>query len=50
MYHQQGTGYRRGGYVDDKGMGPPMPGSPAGGLGRLAKTKMARSVPAKTES
>jgi hypothetical protein len=50
MYHQQGAGFRRGGYVEDRGMGPHMPGSAAGGLGRLEKTKMAAKVPAKTES
>jgi hypothetical protein len=51
-YHQQGVGFRKmGGDVgESKGMGPHMPGSAAGGLGRLEKAKMARSVPAKTES
>jgi hypothetical protein len=51
-YHQQGVGFRKmGGDVgESRGMGPHMPGSAAGGLGRLEKTKMARSVPAKTES
>lgn len=50
-YHQQGVGFRKkGGYVDNAPMGPHMPGSASGGLGRLEKTKMARSVPAKTES
>ena len=51
-YRQQGVGHRRqGGDVgESKGMGPHMPGSAAGGLGRLEKTKMAAKVPARTES
>ena len=51
-YHQQGVGFRKmGGDVgESRGMGPPMPGSAAGGLGRLEKSKMAGRVPAKTES
>lgn len=48
-YHQQGRGFKGGGYVDNAPMGPHMPGSAAGGLGRLEKTKMAGKVPAKTE-
>jgi len=53
-YRQQGAGFRqRGGHVGgvgpQSGRGPKMPGSAAGGLGRLAKAKMAAKVPADTE-